>query len=539
MINIYAFCDNNCKHLVYTREEVLSLLQQAINDGSLKNIDADYAAVKSVVDSNAGSDITFWTGTEAEFNALDPAPKVSHFIPRRGEDGKIYICIDDTSISNLPTTPLSSAEIKAICDGTYKTGDGDYVDAAGVEALWEKANDSFAVERVGDIKTTLRPTLGDKWVLCNGADLNVEEYPELADKVGWSSWVNKGNSNYCSNPRIFVYGKEILYAYRNSSSGTTSYFAFRYSSDGGATFKDYTFTDSAANIWNVRVGGIYCYEGLWCVSSMYHSDACILYTTDPSAKANWSFYSLSNAGSLEGIFCSDGVWVACGSDSDGNGCVWVTTDPTAGASSWTQHTLGGEECFRAFYHNGTWGVAGTTNNKDSSKVYKILVYTTDDIASGKWVETTVVSYTSGSDACVYGLYACDGKWAISCTYMNSYARVFYTNNPAGAWSEVEFETYNPSSICCYGGIWYLVVNDSTSNCVPYLVTTNNLGSDSWGSENIVNSHVKPCEIVVNSNGVFTTGQGASSSYYFRAYKKSKVLPTVSVDGAYTYIKAKE
>ena len=137
MINIYAFCDNNCKHLVYTREEVLSLLQQAINDGSLKNIDADYAAVKSVVDSNAGSDITFWTGTEAEFNALDPAPNVSHFIPRRGEDGKIYICIDDTSISNLPTKPMTSDEIKAICDGASDV-EGDYVDSVGVAALWEK-----------------------------------------------------------------------------------------------------------------------------------------------------------------------------------------------------------------------------------------------------------------------------------------------------------------------------------------------------------------------------------------------------------------
>lgn len=141
MINIYAFCDNNCKHLVYTREEVLSLLQQAINDGSLKNIDADYAAVKSVVDSNAGSDITFWTGTEAEFNALNPAPKVNHFIPRRGEDGKIYICIDDTSISNLPSEPLTAADVKAICEGTYVAGVGDYMGSEAAGALYSAIAD--------------------------------------------------------------------------------------------------------------------------------------------------------------------------------------------------------------------------------------------------------------------------------------------------------------------------------------------------------------------------------------------------------------
>ena len=102
-VNVYGVCDNNCKHPVYTREEVLSLLQQAINNGSLLNIDADYAAIKQIVSDNGGANVKFWTGTEAEFNALDPAPAVGHFIPRRAEDGTIYICIDDTTISSLPT----------------------------------------------------------------------------------------------------------------------------------------------------------------------------------------------------------------------------------------------------------------------------------------------------------------------------------------------------------------------------------------------------------------------------------------------------
>lgn len=115
-MNIYGFCDNNCKHLVYTREEVLSLLQQAINDGTLQNIDAEYAAIKAIVDGNGGENVSFWTGSEAEFNALDPAPKVSRFIPRRGIDGKIYICIDDSGIDALPSYPLTAEEIRAACN---------------------------------------------------------------------------------------------------------------------------------------------------------------------------------------------------------------------------------------------------------------------------------------------------------------------------------------------------------------------------------------------------------------------------------------
>lgn len=115
MPDVYGVCGNNCRYLVFTREQVLALLEQAIADGSLKNIDFEAAAVTKVADINGGNDVVFWTGTEAEFNALDPAPTISRFIPRRGADGTIYICIDDTGMNNLPTEALTAEEIAAIC----------------------------------------------------------------------------------------------------------------------------------------------------------------------------------------------------------------------------------------------------------------------------------------------------------------------------------------------------------------------------------------------------------------------------------------
>lgn len=117
-VSVYGVCDNNCKHPVYTREQALSILQQAINDGTLQNIDADFAAIKKVVDQNGGNDVSFWIGTEAQFNALETKPVTKHFIPRRGENGVVYICLDDSAIAALPTEPLSIEEIRAICGGT-------------------------------------------------------------------------------------------------------------------------------------------------------------------------------------------------------------------------------------------------------------------------------------------------------------------------------------------------------------------------------------------------------------------------------------
>lgn len=115
MPDVYAICQNGCKYLTYTREQVLALLEQAIADGSLKNIDFEAAAVTKIADINGGNDIVFWTGTEAAFNALDPKPTISRVIPRVGIDGKIYLCIDDTGMSNLPTEALTATEIATIC----------------------------------------------------------------------------------------------------------------------------------------------------------------------------------------------------------------------------------------------------------------------------------------------------------------------------------------------------------------------------------------------------------------------------------------
>lgn len=113
-MNIYGICDNNCKHLVYTREEVLSLLQQAINDGTLQHIDPEYAAISKIVNQNSGDEISFWIGTEAQFNALDPKPATSHFIPRGGADGVVYILLDDSAVAAMPTEPMTAADVQAI-----------------------------------------------------------------------------------------------------------------------------------------------------------------------------------------------------------------------------------------------------------------------------------------------------------------------------------------------------------------------------------------------------------------------------------------
>lgn len=100
-MSVYGICDNGCKYRVYTCEETLTLLQQAIENGTLEGINAELAAISKLIDGNGGAPVAFWVGTEAEYNALSPAPSVTYMIPRRGDNGVIYLCTDDSNLENL------------------------------------------------------------------------------------------------------------------------------------------------------------------------------------------------------------------------------------------------------------------------------------------------------------------------------------------------------------------------------------------------------------------------------------------------------
>lgn len=64
----YVFCDDNCKHEGMTKEEIFALLAQAA-EGKLE-FDSESAFITKVKEKNTGSYITFWVGTQAQYNAL-------------------------------------------------------------------------------------------------------------------------------------------------------------------------------------------------------------------------------------------------------------------------------------------------------------------------------------------------------------------------------------------------------------------------------------------------------------------------------------
>lgn len=89
IIEAFGFCKNHCKRPVYTQEQVIALIQAAINEGSLENCTGD-VLISKIQETNKNMGLKFWVGTQAEYNALTTKSSDTH-----------YIISDDNTISGM------------------------------------------------------------------------------------------------------------------------------------------------------------------------------------------------------------------------------------------------------------------------------------------------------------------------------------------------------------------------------------------------------------------------------------------------------
>lgn len=97
--------------------------------------------------------------------------------------------------------------------------------------------------QIGDIRSTARTDLGDKWLLCNGSVIDTSnEYSDVGDLLGkeTDAWLNKQKFPYAdifgfsvSSPKVsFSNGKVLIVALRYESSTTSVWIASSESANG-------------------------------------------------------------------------------------------------------------------------------------------------------------------------------------------------------------------------------------------------------------------------------------------------------------------
>lgn len=111
----YVICDDDCRYEGMTKEEILSVIAQAA-EGTLV-FDTEAAFITKVKEQNGGY-ITFWVGTQAEFNALPTIDKTCHYhITDSTKDADIAAAI---ALKQSKLNWVTEADIDAMFEGTYE-----------------------------------------------------------------------------------------------------------------------------------------------------------------------------------------------------------------------------------------------------------------------------------------------------------------------------------------------------------------------------------------------------------------------------------
>lgn len=107
----YCICDDDGKFETMTKEQILTAIEQAVEQGYVS--DPDSAVFSKIKETHADAAVKMWVGTEAEFNGILPAPTISKAVVRVGTDGVLYLCTNDTSLDFLVEGVYTKAEIDA------------------------------------------------------------------------------------------------------------------------------------------------------------------------------------------------------------------------------------------------------------------------------------------------------------------------------------------------------------------------------------------------------------------------------------------
>lgn len=408
--------------------------------------------------------------------------------------------------------------------------------------------------RIGDIKTTVRTDLGENWLLCNGEAVSAADYPELAGILSQQVAAIKYDTTYLdsivsvSDPGagtniIYANGYYVTTVYSINSVGL--YVVYSNSLSGPWTAKKVTDSIRFGSLKNIAYG-----DGKWAIAfdgyDTYASQhvSCVARAT--SLDGTWSLAALTNTSSSVksiGVVYGNGYWV---SGWEVNQTVWVKY--SADLITWT--TCQGQLSnysgnISLFYEDNNFVIVSSTNI--SGTAYALFYYTSSPTSSFTMVRTTYSGFSYLlSTSYVNGKYML-GTHAAS----NQYIAVFNGIPTASS----TYDLYKIDGVqyvnnVLYDGTNYILscsVNIDEKYQAGYAQGPSLSGGFAlkslitpYSSSN--SNQAKSC-LVSNGKLLFVGNTlkptGSVKSVFIANETDGALLPEISVDKAYAYIKAKE
>lgn len=368
---------------------------------------------------------------------------------------------------------------------------------------------------IGDVMITTRKDLGNQWLLCNGESISPSEYPDLAEIIRGVSGQAIGRS---AAPLKIAYYNGVWVAV--GYSGSYPYIFATTDPTGSWTVVQISTTAAA-------IRDIYCYNGTWVAVGSDNSNPYpyIWTTTDPFG--SWTQKRIATSYvNLFGIYCHDGTWVAVGyRNSSYYPYIYIATNPTG---TWTEKSIGSPECQldSVTYHNGTWVASGSYGGT-------VYIYTATD-PTGTWTRKKLslsLSFSSSKMICHNGIFVMVGYVSGPLPY------IITTNDLSGTWVEKQLSTNKISLNCiaAYNGSFVAVGNTNGAK-YPYYFTTDDPAGD-WVEHSLPGTGGL-YGIAYEEGTWVAVGRDSNDDPYIFC-NSYYLLPAISLDKAYAYIKALE
>lgn len=432
---------------------------------------------------------------------------------------------------------------------------------------------------IGDIEYTTKPSLSNKWALCNGAGVSASTYPDLCKLLDDQQLITISNNtalidveNSYSGINFLKYINSYYIAGGQYYDGSTTYARLWYTTS-------LTGTWSYINLWNysgtgtdVAVYDLAYGNGRWVAVGRTRSGnyaigqvwSSISLTSGWAAATNaWSRTATEEA--LTCVLYANSAWVVAGytssSANSGAGIVKIVyaSDVTSSTTWSSAVTLWSDtyintrpQCIN--YFSGTWVIGGSKSTSNSA-AQAVIAYST---TLTSWTTKTLWTASNNRYGCVYSIkylnskyYACGvGNHATISTSGSYGAKIAYASSVSGSWTVKNVGGEEESvarDIEYVNGTWFLDCANNISGTtgdqiiyygtneaaltVPHTIT--NLIGRSWSGENVsFGICVVSNTLTFANRGGFVTMTSANSTFNCN-------LPTISSDVGYSFIRLTE
>lgn len=403
------------------------------------------------------------------------------------------------------------------------------------------SRDVADLSKIGDCLTTARKDLGNKWLLCNGDEIDASKYPELAD-MSKSIYGQYMGTNYDKNSLLV-----------NSVAGYNGTWVAAGGNEQGPYIWVTNTPTKKGGAWIEKQIGtqrfflklVDCYNGTWVACGSDVNDYCYIFTTT-NPTGDWTSQQLGSLTTFlpNDIMCHDGTWVLAGETANHVPCIYVSTNPSG---SWSVKNFDNDSKMYGSltgitYANNKWVATGylyNLHNDQRSDETTYIWYA--DTVNGTWTPFQVSEITSrGTDKKIaYG----GGMWVIPGSDGSGIPYVWYTNNLLGNWTEKQLSTksYHIADVAFCNGLWTIV--GYQSNYYYPTIFTASAPDGAWTIQELSTESISLNSIYCVDDMWVTVGtyrNGSSSPHQAYMYSNSfTLLPTFSNDIVYTYIKALE